>query len=404
MVVLVTLFLTSLVFARCYGIPEFGEGEVEVRADLSKSLKIMKSKLPEAVMLTSCAYADVTDRVYCFGGWNGGHAEERITEFNYGRDKLEELSEGLPTPRYQSSCVYADKFKKIYCFGGVDEGYISEIVEFNPETKSVNVVGAMDVGLAGPACTYSQNDDHIYCVGGAQTYGGFVFNPADNIVESFEVSLPGDTTSCTFSEIDKKIYCFGAWDRFQNIYVFDEETRTESNVGQLAQGRGLFSCQYVKDKNIYCIGGLGLKMFGEQQGITDEILKYNPITKELVEQDAKLLTNLYGMSCDYIEKEDKVYCLGGFNGATATANIFEYSPSKDKESFVVTEEFFDIEEGIPSPEIPIKERLDPISPPAFTQEEVEVEEEKVEARGSSGIGITAGQIKLTVGAIVIYSI
>lgn len=391
---LIVLLTVIPVYARCFGIPEFGEGKIKRKEKLSPALKIMKSVLPKTVMLTSCVYASVNKKIYCFGGWNGESSEETIVEFDPFRDKLIELKEKLPSSRYQLSCVYADKFKKIYCFGGAHQGqYISDILEFDPTSKKITKKSMMNEGRLGPGCVYSKNDDMIYCFGGASTYGGFVYNPVDNSVASFSNNLPGDTMSCLFSEVDNKIYCFGAWDRFQNIYSFDEETRrTTIELTKLPQGRGLFSCHYTKDQNIYCIGGLGLRIFGRQTGITDEILKYNPITKKITEEDAKLPLPLYGMSSGYVPEINKIYLFGGFTGKYAVDEIIEYNPSEDTTSFEITEELVEVEEEQPSPPIAIEDRPAPVEPPKFSEEQEE------------GIAISQKQITITVIAIVIYLI
>lgn len=394
----VVLLLIPSANARCFGIPEFKEGSIVEKTDLGPAMKKMNSKLPEPVMLTSCVYSKINDRIYCFGGWNGNSGKDWILEYNtFLWGKLKVLEEKFPEPIYLTTCVYADKFDKIYCLGGSSKiDYISDIYEFDPVTKKLTKKNNMEVGRQGPACMYSLNDDKIYCGGGAWTYDGIVYDPELNTVEPFfNHKISGDTVSCPFSKVDNTIYCFGVWDHFQDIYRFDETSKQLIlQKTFLPDGRGLLSCNYVDDENIYCIGGLGYLPFGKITGITDEILKFNPITKKLSEENATLPTPLYGLSCVYSDKKKKIYCFGGFNGKSAVDNIVEYNPKKDFTNFEINQEEIvvaSVFDDFTQPP-PIKDRPDPIPPPAFSEEESK--EEK----------ITSNQIIKTVIAALVYII
>lgn len=193
------------------------------------SISTLTLTLPVRVEGMSSVWSDVNSTIFLFGGTSSVHLGNRdwILEFDPVAETLRTSSALLPSPRYGPSCGANSSTGKIYCFGGYGVGDgsgddVSEIVEFDPSTDSLQVMGAAFTdGIHSTPCVEDSVDNIFYCLAGRSrhTTGSMystekrimAYNPeTDTLVErpaKFLQARYGH--ACVEMSSTNKIYCFG---------------------------------------------------------------------------------------------------------------------------------------------------------------------------------------------------
>lgn len=282
------------------GLPRSGSSVVDQIVEyvpITDGITTKNAKLPAGTARFSCAPNSVTNRVYCFGGFDRGKGviTDRILEYDPEKDEVKIKTAKLPTRLFLHSCAENSKTNRIYCFGGLS--YDSEwhsvlmyqIFEYNPENDDIKIKKAkLPDGASGLACAESSDTHKIYCFGGFESVdstgeGGYhsqileYDSEADRITRK-RARLPAARTelSCAYDSATGKFYCFGGergGNRINQIIGYDpvNDIVTTQNP-TLPIGRSELSCVESSDTHkIYCFGGwLG------NDSDTDQIIEYSP--------------------------------------------------------------------------------------------------------------------------------
>lgn len=106
--------------------------------DNNTDARAIKSNLPANVQYNSCTQSSANNKIYCFGGDNGGEIDD-IVEYTPSSDQAVVKSTALPSARFEHSCAESPGIKRIYCFGGYDSnssGWINSIVQYNSTAQN----------------------------------------------------------------------------------------------------------------------------------------------------------------------------------------------------------------------------------------------------------------------------
>ncbi|GEM_PF-3064022 len=186
--------------------------------------------LPSGRYSLSCAENSLTNKIYCFGGYEGfGLAGSpgsgplnQIIEYNPSTDSIITKTAVLPSTVYSLSCTENSLTHKIYCFGGYNallSFFSNQIVEYNPSTDTiVTKTAVLPSGRGGSGCAENSSTHKIYCFGGGTSFltSGLLnqiteYNPSVDAIVTKTAVLPSTvySLSCTENSLTHKIYCFG---------------------------------------------------------------------------------------------------------------------------------------------------------------------------------------------------
>ncbi|MEK6983465.1 MAG: kelch repeat-containing protein [Nanoarchaeota archaeon] len=299
------------------------------------------STLPSPRSGTACAAHASSNKIYCFGGANGGSGEvgmSDIIEYDPSTDTRIVKTATLPSPRGYSSCVANPQNNKIYCFGGESNAvYTGQILEYTPSTDTLATKTATLPSVrAYMSCSFNPANSKIYCFGGFN--GGSFFNqileytPSTDTLVTKAAILPSGTVapSCDTYSTSQKIYCFGGWSGFgsplSRITEYAPSTDTlVTKTATLPTARGAPSCARNPGNNkVYCFGGLDVG-----STFLNQIVEYDPATDSRAAKSATLPGGRDYASCAVNPATNKIYCFGGANAAPPGANqisqIIEYT-------------------------------------------------------------------------------
>jgi len=169
--------------------------------------------LPSGRSDLSCAINSATNKIYCFGGTTDGSSDlNQIIEYNLATDSITTKTATLPSGRYKLSCATEPSTNKIYCFGGYHGGVLNQITEYNSSADSLVVKTAvLSPGRYGHSCAVNPATNKIYCLGG---YGGsYLTQITEYSGSSGSVSTP---TKVLVKSSDSGEYAFGIVDSSNN--------------------------------------------------------------------------------------------------------------------------------------------------------------------------------------------
>lgn len=236
------------------------------------TVAIKSATLPGDRAYFACAPNPSTGKIYCFGGINTAWATRynQILEYDPSSDTIITKSATLPTLRHALSCATNPLTNKIYCFGGYDlsSGYLSQITEYDPATNVLATKSAiLPTARYYTSCAGSSTTGKIYCFGGHGTAGYFAdvveYNPSTDTIVTKSAVLPTVRRgmSCVDNPSTDRIYCFGGYDGTNQIadileYNVALGTITTLSATPLPQGLSAESCALNPNTNkSYCLGG-----------------------------------------------------------------------------------------------------------------------------------------------------
>ncbi|MBI2061987.1 MAG: hypothetical protein HYT87_19785 [Nitrospirae bacterium] len=236
----------------------------------------------------------------------------------------------LPYAKAGLSCAGGSK-GMIYCFGGMGSAGIpsSEILEFDPDSKRVNVRPArLPSGRSGLSCV-SAVDRLIYCFGGdPETADIIQYDPSTDTADRLSASLPSKRAylSCA-SSANGNVYCFGGDGSDPQVVEFDPRKSTvEPKLSQMPSKITGQACSPGDGNKIYCFGGDSLSE--PQPHFLDWIREYNPDRNEVKMKSARLPDRWFSGSCAGAGV-GIIYCLGGVLSGPNNVQFIKYDANTD---------------------------------------------------------------------------
>jgi hypothetical protein len=182
------------------------------------------------------------------------HSGDRdfILEFNPATGALTPREARLPSVRYNHSCATNSATGRIYCFGGFSPGPgygLAEIVEFDPATDAVRLMGAaFPTKIYDTSCVEDSVDHLIYCLGGrgkpiSPNYIDliYVYDPAADTLTEKSAKFLSERfdQSCVENSATNKIYCFGGARNVIDLSEINEYTPALPVTGDVNDSGGV---------------------------------------------------------------------------------------------------------------------------------------------------------------------
>jgi len=218
------------------------------------------------------------------------HLADHIAEYDPQRNLAVPIAFSGPAPRYsRAAAAYAPAAGKVYIFGGYDRNDlglpVKQIYEFDPIARTNRLLTVeLPRRLARASAAYVPTSNSIYIFGGT-TPDGFV----DQILE-FDV---------------------------------DSHSLQVLSVG-LPTARRDASAVYVPDAGrIYIFGGYNI-----DHVVVDEILAFDPSTRQLSLLDTRLPVGLHKSAIAYLPGAQRVFIFGGERqGSTPSRLVLAFDPA-----------------------------------------------------------------------------
>ena len=279
-----------------------------------------------------------------FGGRDdSGSRYDAISVFNLNDENIDVLNISYA----YNSCGAAAVGNKIYLFGGSTDSsannVINSIFEYDISTNTLRKLSTvLPIGLMGiKAVTVG---DRIYLFGGtygySNSYGSYintvgsiyVFKPANNTLETLEVSLPSSAYFVGAEAIGTNIYLFGGYyvdyasnrvntrqtKTLSTIYVFDTVTNTikQSNTTLPQEDYGMATA--VVGTKVYLFGGVNN---------ATGIMTFDAENETIITLDDILPVNRKFMSA--CSDGLNIYLFGGVGHSTIFKYIISYELTKN---------------------------------------------------------------------------
>lgn len=187
---------------------------------LQESVAVRSASLPQGRELMGAAYHPGTKRIYLFGGRrDGGSVTNEVLEYDPATDTLVVAGDALPTSVGGVSAAYDPGTNKIFIFGGFDGGgnENSNILKYDPIAHSVQFsVNVLPTARTRTSAAYSPATSRIYLFGGRRFGGSHLaeileFNPATEAVTLVSTTLPSGRieTAAAYDPASGDILLFG---------------------------------------------------------------------------------------------------------------------------------------------------------------------------------------------------
>lgn len=227
----------------------------------------------------------------------------------------------MPTARnWLTSSVINEK---IYVIGGYNGSYLNNVEVYDPKTNSWETKAPLSI--ARRSLTSSVIDGKLYVVGG---YNGKelntleVYDPTTNTWET-KANMPTSRGYQLQSEaVNGKLYVIGGSESYTNkVEMYDPVTNKWETKSPMPTGRGYFTTSVVNNK-IYCIGGFN------GNSILNKLEVYDPAT-DTWETKANMPTSRGYLTSSVMD--NLIYVIGGANenNNIKTSTVEMYNPATD---------------------------------------------------------------------------
>lgn len=294
---------------------------------------INTTKLPEQVAGQSCVRSSANKKIYCLGGTNKANKiSDQIIEFDVGLNKVIIKTEKLPEPLTQLSCSENSLTNKIYCFGGYNINYSTKIIEYDPVSGIVLLKNAnLPIGIDSTSCTEKRSTHKIYCFGGHNINGYsnkiYEYTSTTDTILTKNSILPHQKSelSCKENFLSGLIYCFGGSTPEEGAIrqileynpIFDS-IQTKSTELPISL-RGISCIEERSDHTIYCYGGTN--NFSQ----SDSIIQYDPRTNRIRTLEIKLPEATAFSDCVKDLNTKNTYCIGGISNQGFSNRIITHN-------------------------------------------------------------------------------
>ena len=210
--------------------------------------------------------------IYNIGGYNGWNGINTNESYDINSNTWI-VKQSIPTARYL--CYSGTVDNKIYCIGGHNNGYLNknECYDTNSDTWTTKL--NLNIERQGHGSTVLNNK--IYCIGG-------------------------------FAQEDNSLYQYNI-----NEY-YDPNTNSYTVKASAPEKNSAYLTETINNK-IYCLYNVGLYMYDPDKNIWNNIISQIP---------EELRGTGYGYSSGAVD--NKIYCIGGYDGKNYLDNNEIYIP------------------------------------------------------------------------------
>lgn len=236
----------------CFGGYVWGSGtrldQILAYDPSADTITLMSATLPTPRTDMACAYDPATDRIYCFGGQDAAGVElDGILAYNTTSNMVTVMSATLPTGRHGLGSAYYPGTQRVYCFGGYDGSVLDEIIAYDPSGDTVLVMAAtLPTPIHHMACAYDANSARILCLGGSGIGSRreiSAYDPTSDMLAVMSATLPSAPGGLpgAYDPGTGRIYCFGGapgGPLLDEIVAYTSPRESRLQVGDPGDGTG----------------------------------------------------------------------------------------------------------------------------------------------------------------------